>query len=82
LTTLEGCKAEALERGLTWDAEGQDFAGEWEADGCFEYVSTYSDGYYNGRAYFGTGGSVEDKTSDFCLDDIHLRIVNCGETVP
>jgi hypothetical protein len=74
LTTEEGCKAEAIERGLSWDAPNQDFAGAWEANGCFMYQSSYSDGYYNGRAYFGTGGSNEDKLADFCVDDIHLRI--------
>jgi hypothetical protein len=46
------------------------------------YQSTYSDGYYNGRAYFGTGGSNEDKLADFCVDDIHLRISNCGVNLP
>jgi len=41
LTTEEGCKAEALARGLTWNDEDQVFAGDWEANGCFEYVSSY-----------------------------------------
>jgi hypothetical protein len=78
LTTVEGCKAEAVELGLKWDDGDQEFAGEWEVDGCYYYVSSYQDGYYNGRAYFGTGGSDEDKLSDFCVDDIHVRIGNCS----
>jgi hypothetical protein len=44
------------------------FAGAWEADGCFMYVSSYYDGYYDGRVYFGTGGSKEEKSADFCDD--------------
>jgi hypothetical protein len=77
LTTLEGCKAEALERGLTWDAPNQDFAGEWEVDGCFMYEASYADGYYNGRAYFGTGGDSASKTQDLCSP--HIRLDVCGE---
>jgi hypothetical protein len=78
LTTVEGCKAEAIARGLTWDAEGQDFAGEWELDGCYEYNSSYTDGLYNGRAYFGTGGSDEDKLAPVKDPNIHIRIEGCG----
>jgi hypothetical protein len=68
--------------GLQWNDGDQVFAGDWEVSGCFLYVDTYSDGYYNGRAYFGTGGSDSDKLVNFCEGDIHLRISNCGEISP
>jgi hypothetical protein len=87
LTTEAGCRAEAEERGYSTDVNNGDsgdqtFAGAWEANGCFVYVSSYYDGYYDGRAYFGTGGSAEEKLADFCIDDIHQRMSNCGVDIP
>jgi hypothetical protein len=82
LTTEEGCKAEADERGLTTEASDMTFAGAWEADGCYMYASSYENGYYDGRVYFGTGGNKEDKSANFCDDQIHLRVGVCGEEIP
>jgi hypothetical protein len=65
--------------GLNWNDGDQVFAGEWEVNGCFYYESWYADGYYDGRAYFGTGGPSESKLSTFCVDDIHVRIGGCEE---
>jgi hypothetical protein len=75
---MEGCKAEAIERGLSWNAEGQEFAGAWEVDGCFRYESSYENGDFNGFAYFGTGGTDETKTQDLCSPHIRL-LINGGE---
>jgi hypothetical protein len=79
LTTEDGCAAEALERGLTLGGDGQPFAGVWEAHGCFMYDSTYYDGYYNGMAWFGTGGSQSQKLE--WLNTPYIRLGAFGEFV-
>jgi len=79
LTTEEGCASEALERGLTLGGDGQPFAGEWDAHGCFMYDSTHFEGYYNGMAWFGTGGNLKEKMVG--LDTPYIRLGAFGEYV-
>lgn len=45
--------------GLQAGGKGYDFAGPYYTKGLY----AYSSGYYEGRAYFGTGGNVEQRTA-------------------
>jgi hypothetical protein len=73
MTTEAGCRAEVEERGYPTNSS---FAGNsGYAPGCHIYDSNA----YGGRAYFGTGGTDDEKLDYLCSP--HIRVGGCGEDV-
>jgi len=55
--SLEACKVAAERLGLQTGGTGWDFSGDFGTKGCY----TYTSGKYEGRAYYGTGGTAADR---------------------
>ena len=51
--TQDACAAAAQAKGLILGGNGYAFSGSYGTKGCY----SYNGGKYNGKAYFGTGGS-------------------------
>ena len=51
----EACRAAGARLGLTLGGNGHPFVGKYSTKGCY----AYNCGKYNGRMYYGTGGTME-----------------------
>jgi len=58
----EACRKAALNAGLELGGDGYEFAGDYGTKGCYAYVKAH--GKYAGNAYYGTGGSVAEMSTD------------------
>ena len=56
----DACEAAATSQGLELGGAGYDFVGGYKTKGCYSYES----GKYQGRAYFGTGGTDADMAAE------------------
>ena len=57
----EACEEAATKLGLEKGGAGSNFAGSYARNGCY----AYDKGEYNGMAFYGTAGSVEQKKEPF-----------------
>lgn len=75
----ENCKSAALKLGLRLGSKNHYFIGNYGTKGCYFYES----GEYAGSAFYGTGGSVEEKGSKLTLPQIRVADIQCsGEITP
>jgi len=70
----ENCKSAALKLGLRLGSKHQFFVGNYGTKGCYFYES----GNFAGSAFYGTGGSIEEKRRKLALPQIRVADVQCG----
>ena len=74
--TERACRDAANYNKLIIGGKGSEFAGEYKTNGCY----AYSSGTYNGRVYYGTGGTLSQKKSS--LDGNKYRPVGYDCSYP
>ena len=75
----QACRDAAKALGLQLGSTSHAFTGKYEQKGCY----AYSAGKYAGKAYYGTGGSVEDMQKEGASNTYRPNNYDCeGDHIP